>query len=111
MPEDNLKKYALFAALLGILLLLFIKDQIEIQNTSIEDLNVSMLDQKVSIIGTISSVTKSNSSYFVILNNKIGISIFSKEDLKFKENTPLKTEGILAEYNKNLVIRADKVWL
>ena len=109
MSSNQLKKYSLVSALLGVFLLLLIKDNLTITNSNINELNISKLDQKVKTTGIIKQIYKNENNYFVIIENnqQIGVSIFTKEDLNLKQNQELEVEGVLTEFNNRLTIQAN----
>tara|TARA_Y100000310_G_scaffold332380_1_gene407838 strand:+ start:1085 stop:1426 length:342 start_codon:yes stop_codon:yes gene_type:complete len=113
MQDTKLIKLSWISAILGILLLLLVKDHLELEYSQIKNLDSSLLDQKVRTTGIVKSIYENPDSYFVIIksgNQSIGVSIFSK-DLEIKNDSILEVEGTLNEFNNKLSINADKVWI
>src|SRR3989344_8537381 len=109
MQDKILLKLSWISAILGIFLLLLVKDYLELESSEIKNLDSSMLDQRVKTAGIVKSVYENPDSYFVIIksgNQSIGVSIFSK-DLEIKNESIMEVEGTLTEFDNRLSIQAD----
>lgn len=105
---SKLSTYAWISALLGMFLLRLIKDQVQIQPTH---LNESLIGQKVKTITSIKSIHESESGYFLVLDNRLATTIFTKDKINLKNDSIIEVEGTLTEFNDQLSILADQVWI
>ncbi|MEK6932986.1 MAG: OB-fold nucleic acid binding domain-containing protein [Nanoarchaeota archaeon] len=112
MKESNLLKISVITALVGILVLLFILDRIDLSNADIVNLTKEDIDKKVEIKGELISITETPGLY--ILNVKdfsgtITVIVFKEDDLELKKGDILEIEGQVTSYKDKLEIIAKKI--
>lgn len=114
---ERFKKILLLSSLIGIILLLFLSQQITPKNQNISELNESQLEQRIKITGNlIEARAYSNNTFHIIeIQDSTGaISVIfntkSKElNLNYSKNYSII--GKLERYNKTIQINAEKISL
>jgi DNA/RNA endonuclease YhcR with UshA esterase domain len=116
MEDRYILKMVFILSIFGIIGMTILSGQIEPNNYQINEINLGMLDEKISIEGVVENIKQSpdKSTYFLeIMDNtgKINLVIFGKdaEDIQKKNihiynllNRRIKILGIVTEYNGNL---------
>jgi len=114
---EKLKKILLLSSLVGILLLLFISQQITPRNQNISDINESQLEQRVKIIGNIIEVREySNNTFHILkiqdLTGSISVIFNTKpQALSINYSREYSVIGKLEKYNQTLQVAAEKITL
>lgn len=103
-------------ALLGIILLLFINHQIQPKIISISNITSNQIDERVSILATITKIITFKENTFQILTlqdktGKIEATLFSNERLNINETQLYLITGKLSIYKNNTQIIIDKIIL
>jgi len=112
MKESTLLKIALIGALVGIFIILFISEKIDLSESNIANITKSNLDQKVKIRGL---VTKSyETPGLLILSIKdntgtISVVVFKEENLTIDKNHVVEIYGTVTEYKEQIEILADEI--
>ena len=101
MIEKNLLKTALVCAIIGILIILSISENIEIKKSNIINITRENIEENVKIIGKISSLTETDE--LIIMNvedetGKITVITFKNQDLNLTENQIVEIEGEVIDY-------------
>ncbi len=110
----NLLKTSLIISLIGIFLLLLLSNILEPKITKIKDINPSFLDKAVKVQGQILNIRtyeKFNLQVISIQDNtgKIEVVVNQISDLQNLQNITII--GKITEYEKDLQIQADKIFL
>ncbi len=114
---EKIKKILLIASLIGIMILLFVSQQISPKISSISQLNESQLGERVQIKGSIVGIKDySNNTFHVIeLADSTGFisAIFNTKSKEIKINYSLNYTviGKLETYNQTIQINAEKISL
>ncbi|MAF36474.1 hypothetical protein CL622_05150 [archaeon] len=114
MSKDRIKNLSLFSALVGIFLILLVKDNLVLPTTDLQSLQNVTVDQKVKTSGTISYVSQSKSGYYLVIKNQkysIPIMIFTQSNLTLSKDQIIEVEGRITEFNKKRSLIADQVWV
>lgn len=112
MQEKSLLKAALVCSLIGILIILFISEKIELPITEIKKIDKSMMDKEVKIQGILTSITETPG--LLILNIKdntgeITVITFKEEEIELKRNTQVEIQGTVIEYKGKIEIDATSI--
>lgn len=112
MNEKNLFKIAITCSIIGILILLFITDKIEVKYTSILDINKSLMDKEVKIGGQITNIKETPGLYIVDVRDstgKITVVIFKEELLNLTKNQLIEVLGTVTTYKNKIEINAKQI--
>jgi aspartyl/asparaginyl-tRNA synthetase len=112
MNNQTLLKISFIVSILGILILLFISENIEPVQVKIKDITDLRLNQKVRITGQIIGIkTYQKSSFQIItINDSMAkIDVTLDKPLNLTKNQTIIVTGKITEYKTNLQIQADKI--
>lgn len=110
MEEKTLFKIALISSLLGILLILFITEKLDLGQSNIS--NLTNLSGKVKIKGYITSFKENPTSYFINLKDETGeipILVFKENPLNLTKGMIIEVEGNIIEYQGKKEISAELI--
>ena len=112
MKESDLLKIALVCSLVGIFIILFIVQKYETPNYNIEDIDKSMLNERVSVKGQINRITETPGLYIINLEDSTGeiiVVVFKEDDLDIVEGDFIEIEGEVTEYKNDVEIIAKQI--
>ena len=116
MEDSHILKMVFILSIFGIIGMTILSGQITPNNHQINEINLGMLDEKISVEGVVDSIKQSpdKQTYFLeIMDNtgKINLVIFGKDVENIEKNNihiynllnrRVKILGIVTEYNGNL---------
>jgi len=112
MQEKLLLKIALITSLVGILIIFFISDNIEISQSNIEKITLDNKDEMVKVKGRVSKVidTEKVTILNILQPSEITVVLFKQENEAslIKENNEVEIIGKVDEYNGELEIIAQR---
>ncbi|MFA5176335.1 MAG: OB-fold nucleic acid binding domain-containing protein [Candidatus Nanoarchaeia archaeon] len=114
MDNDQLFNICLCLSLICLLMLSLYCEDLKYDEYSIKEINSKMLDQKVRISGTITSITETQGLYILNIkenSDKITVLIFKKEPLDLRKNSFVEVSGSVTEYQDQLEIIAKRIEL
>jgi RecJ-like exonuclease len=112
MKEKTLLKIAIISSLIGILILLYISEHIEIKEFKISEITRDKLDERVKIKGDIIAIKETPGLYILTLKDKtssIPIVIFKEEPLSLEHGMLIEIQGIVIEYKGIIEIQAEEI--
>ena len=112
MQEKTLLKISFITALIGLLVLLFILDKIELSNFSISNLSENEIDKKVKIKAELLSIKETPGLYILEVKDfsgEITIIVFKDEKLDLQKGDILEIEGQVTSYKDKIEIIAKKI--
>ena len=112
MQEKALLKIAFITAIIGVLILLFILDKIELSNFNIVNLSKDDLDEKVKIKAELINIRETPGLYILEVKDfsgKITVIVFKDEPLELKKGDILEIEGQVTSYKDKIEIIAKKI--
>ena len=112
MQEKTLLKISFITALIGLLVLLFILDKIELSNFSISNLSENEIDKKVKIKAELLSIKETPGLYILEVKDfscKISVIVFKDEPLNLNKGDVLEIEGQVTSYKDKIEIIAKKI--
>lgn len=116
ITDDKLLKIALITSLIGLIGLIIFTPSIEVKKVEIQDINIGMIDEEVSIEGVVSDVksSASKSSYFLTVNDgtdQMSLIIFESQlaqledngiDIESYKGKKVNVVGTVTQYNSQL---------
>ena len=110
MKDETLLKISFCCSLLGILIILFITENLEIPESNIANITKEDLDKTVSVSGKIGYITETPGLLIINLQDKTGnitAIVFKEENITLEKNQIITIEGRVIEYKDQLEIQAD----
>lgn len=112
MNENTLLKISLMSSIVGILLILFIVENIEPPEYKIKDITNSDIDKLVTITGELSILKETEGIYLLKLfdgESSIVIVAFKNEEIVLNNNERVKVKGKIIEYNGEFELQAEEI--
>ena len=112
MQERALLKVAVITALIGILILLFILEKVELSNFNIANVTKNEVDKKVKIKAELLSIKETPGLYILDVKDfsgEITVIVFKDEKLDLKKGDILEIEGQVTSYKDQVEIIAKKI--
>ena len=113
MEEKTIWKVSLLTVLLGLTILYFYTEKVELKSNI--DLSEIPIDQEVKIRGEITSLRIHEKVIFLEITGErvetVDIVLFNDQDLFLEEGNYVEIEGRVEEYNGKKEIIADKIVL
>ena len=112
MEEKTILRISLVIAMIGIILLLFITETIEIKSYKIKDLTKKDIDKDVKIKGTITRVTETPGLFIFNIQDETGeltALLFKDEGINITENMQVEIQGTIQEYKDDIEIIVDQI--
>ncbi len=112
MKEKTLLKVALLTSLVGILILLFILEKIDLSSSNIANITKDNLDEKIKIKAEVTKVTETPGLYILDVKDFTGsikVVVFKDEPLEIKQGDILEIEGQVTSYKDQVEIIAKKI--
>lgn len=110
MKDEKLLKISFCCSLLGILIILFITENLEVPESNIVNITKENLDETLSVSGKISYITETPGLLIINLQDNTGnitAIIFKEENISLEKNQIVTIEGKVIEYKGQLEIQAD----
>ena len=110
MKEATLLKIALICSLIGLIVLYFISERIEIMDYKPAELNKNIGDD-VNLKGTITKISDKGNVVFVDVSqqNSVSVVLFTDNNVNLKNGDHIEVIGKVQEYNGKNEIIAQKV--
>ena len=105
-------KICIISGILGIILLIFISNKLELPISIISKITDKDLNKTVKIKGTVSKFIEKESLTTIELeeaSSKINVILFKSEKIQIKKGNLLEVEGKVAKYENKLQIYADTI--
>jgi len=112
MNKNILFVLALICTLIGILIILFISENLEIKQIKIENITENMLGKEVRIIATIKNIKTTPGLYILTLKDETGeikAIIFKEDKLEFKNKDKVEIIGKVIKYKNMLEIQVNQL--
>lgn len=112
MEEKQLFKLALIIALLGLLILIFISNSIEIEEYKIKDIDQELLEKTIRTKGTITRLTETPGLYIMDITDETGTITainFKENPINITQNQEIEIEGKVIKYKDKLEIEISKI--
>ena len=114
MNESSLSKIALTASLIGILILLIIVENTEVEKVEIKGVQDRKEEEIVMVTGTIKDVKETPGLYIISIEDdsgKISVIVFKEEMLNLSKGNLAEIEGTVKEYQnkKELIAREIRI--
>ena len=112
MNEKDLLRWSIVIAILGICVLFVLAQEIDVDRISIDAITNEFIDQKVTVAGTVVSVTQLDDMTLFDVQGVDSVSsilvvVFEQMNISIKEGVVVS--GTVAEYQGTLEIVADRV--
>ncbi|MBW2980996.1 hypothetical protein KY360_06280 [Candidatus Woesearchaeota archaeon] len=113
MKEKSLLKVALVCSLVGVTVLFFISEFIEVEERDIDEITIDDLDKNVKIIGTVSKVVDTDKVVIMDITQpqKLKVMLFKDEEINLKKGNYIEVLGKVQEYEGELEIIGDRIRL
>ena len=115
MKEINLFKIALSCSILGLILLFFISEQIEIDETAIDKIDETDIGESVKIIGKIETINDVGNLVFIDINQEkiesVSVMLFKDSDIILKKGDYVEIIGDIDEYEGKKEVIANRIRL
>ncbi len=112
MKDKTLLKIAFSCSLLGIILILFITENIEIKKSDILEITNDKLDKMVAISGKITRLTDTPDVLIMDIEDDTGEIVtvaFKEGEVNLKQGDQVKVEGKVTEYQGELEVQAETI--
>lgn len=112
MKDTTLLRIAFCCSLFGILVILFIVENIEIPNSNIGNITKEDLEKTVSISGKINYITETPGLLIIKVGDKTGnitAIVFKEENTSLEKGQIITLEGRVIEYKDELEIQAELI--
>ena len=112
MKNEKLFNLALICTLIGLLIIIFISDNIEINYSLIKDISKKDIDKQVKIKGIISSIIQKESLTLYNIEDstgKIKVIVFNENFLDLQNNKTIEVIGKVLLYQGILEINAEQI--
>jgi RecJ-like exonuclease len=110
MKEKTLLKVALTCSLVGIVVILFISESMEVKKVKIGKINEEMVGEDVRIVGKVVKVLGSSSSKKIDVEDssgKIRVTVF--DEFEIERGKVVEVEGEVSEYKGELGLNGKKI--
>ena len=112
MKTETLLNISIISSLIGIGIILFMVENLDLKVVDISSITKNQVDQRVKIIGEINSIK--NTLGLMILDVKdstgnIDIIIFKEENYTIKKGEKVEIEGTVTEYKGTLELTAKRI--
>ena len=110
MEEKTLLRIALISSLIGVLLILFISERVDISESNIKEAKNQTGNIKVK--GAVSSITETPSAYIINLKDNtdtILVLVFKGDSINITKGQIIEVSGKLVDYQGQKEISADTI--
>jgi len=111
MKEKTLFKLALVIIILGLIILFFVSEKIEIDEKAISKINKENLDEYVKITGTIDSIFKSEKVTILEVKKPESITVIIFDDINLNKGDKVEIIGVVEEYEGSMEVIGHRVRL
>ncbi|MBT3394875.1 hypothetical protein HOA59_01610 [archaeon] len=114
MEEKTLLKLSIICTIVGIFLIMFISERVDISESNISDISKKDIDKKIKVKGEVYSVTNTPGLLILGLKDTTGnitIIAFKEEDIELKKGSIIEVYGTIMEYKNMLEIEAELIKL
>lgn len=113
MKEKNLLKIALLCAVLGIVALFFVSENMEYEEIKINKITGTDMGKEVRVIGEVESLYDDEKLMIIDVGQRkietVSVVLFKDRDVKIKEGDIVELIGVLDEYGGEPSIVANAV--
>ena len=112
MEDKSLLRIALFCAFIGLGLLFFIYESVDVEVSEFDEIENKSVGDYVKVVGEISSVRASPGMYILEIGdqkNTVPVVIFAKEKLRILKGNYISVGGEIEEYKGKKEIIASEV--
>jgi DNA/RNA endonuclease YhcR with UshA esterase domain len=111
MKEKTLLKTALVCSIIGVTVLFFVSEFIEVSESELKDITIDDLDRYVKVIGTVSKVV--NTEKVIIMDivqpHELKVVVFKDKDISLNKGDYIEVLGKVEEYEGELEIIGDRI--
>jgi DNA/RNA endonuclease YhcR with UshA esterase domain len=112
MKNIDLFKISLIISLFGILILLILSNTLTPKLFNIKDINSNDAYKKILLEGVVVSIKNYPDFTIIRLKDNTGsINVIVEDNIDLEKNTTVKIIGKINEYNNELEIKADKIYI
>ncbi len=112
MKEKTLIKLSFITSIIGIVILLFIMDKIELSKSNISNLTQNDIDKKIKIKAELLRITETPGLYLLNVKDfsgEISVVVFKDEPINLTKGDILEIEGQVTNYKDKIEIIAKKI--
>jgi len=111
MKEKTLLKIALVCSLVGIMVLFFVSDSIEIKEKDISKINLENVGEDIKLTGYVSKVVDLENVMYVEITKPetISVVLFKKTNISVYEGSFVEIIGEIDEYNGRMQVIGNRV--
>ena len=112
MKDSTLLKISLCCSLLGILIILFIVENLEIPESNIGNITQEDWEKTVAVSGEIKYITETPGLLIITLGDNTGnitVIAFKEENVSLEKGQIITIEGQVIEYKDQLEIQAELI--
>ena len=112
MRDESLLKLSIITSLIGIIMLFFAIQLIEVKTVKISDITENMSGEKVTVYGYVISVYEKNGNMFLKIRDEkeINVVVFNNH-FDIEKDDYVKVEGKIDVYKNKLEIIAESIIL
>jgi DNA/RNA endonuclease YhcR with UshA esterase domain len=111
MKEKTLLRMSVIFSILGILLLFYISNKIEIDSKKINEIEASDVDKSVKINGVVNNVEQRGTVSIISISQLEEMDLVVFDSIELNKGDYLEVEGKIDEYEGKMQLVADKIIL
>jgi len=111
MKESTLFKLALICSLVGVLILFFVSDNVDVREKAISKIEMENVGEDIKLKGYISKITDLEKVMFVEITQpeKIDVVLFKKGNISLYEGSYVEILGEIDEYGGKMQVIGNRV--
>jgi len=111
MKESTLFKLALICSLVGVLILFFVSDNVDVREKAISKIEMENIGEDIKLKGYISKITELEKVMFVEITQpeKIDVVLFKKGNISLYEGSYVEILGEIDEYGGKMQVIGNRV--
>jgi len=112
MDEKVLFKISLLSGLLGIFIIFLILERVDLNDSNIGSINLTLVDQEVKIKGYITNFKETPGLYLITIKDNTGeipVIVFKENPINLSKNQLIEIYGIIVEYKSKPEVQAKTI--
>lgn len=112
MEESTIFKIALLFSLIGIFIILIVAETLEVKLYKISSITNENLDEKVKVIGKVTSIRETPGLIIIDLKDETGIIkviVFKEDEININKDDNLEVIGKVIKYRNYLEIETESI--
>ena len=109
MNEKQLVDVSIILGILGIVVLFFISENIELEETKINEIDKNKLNEQIRIQGKVKNIIEKDKITLITIENQCTSLIVSFDDVSIKEGDNIEVIGNIREYKGQTEVVAEKI--